>query len=481
MNNLILLPLLIPLLAGLVTVLYKPYRREITIIASAVAGVIALTLSFHAVNEMMVINFGGWQSPYGIQFAGDFISLSLSGISLILTSLILMYGLHRPEYENDKLPFILFLLVGVNGSFLTADIFNLFVQFEVMLLASFVLMAIGNRAAQFKASIPYIVINIIGSWIFLAAIAMTYRLYGTLNYAHLSIRVQDHGMSDHAILIALLYLLVFALKSALILFMWLPKSYAVLSTENSAIFSALLTKVGVYAMIRFFTVIFSVHAAVTHEVLLVGSIFTMIIGSIGVLAYRSIKYMICYQIILSIGIILFGLSTHTDAGLQGALLYLMNDMLIKGLLFLVAGIIIRDLHISTVHAHHGAIKQYPLLGTIFLLVTLTIGGVPPFGGFAGKLLIIEGGLHDRSYIGTIVMIIASLIALYTLIRMFLKIFFGEVDKMRTHDIPKHQYGVMVVILILSFCITLFAQPIIDMLSHFDVDQYNQFLIKGDEK
>lgn len=481
MNNLILLPLLIPLLAGLVTVLYKPYRREIAITASAVAGVLALTLSYHAVDDMMVINFGGWQAPYGIQFAGDFISLALSGISLVLTSLILLYGLNRPEHENAQLPFILFLLVGVNGSFLTADIFNLFVQFEVMLLASFVLMAIGNRAVQFKASIPYIVINIIGSWLFLAAIAMTYRLYGTLNYAHLSVRVQEHGMSDHAILIALLYLLVFALKSALILFMWLPKSYAVLSTENSAIFSALLTKVGVYAMIRFFTVIFSVHAAVTHEVLLIGSILTMVIGSIGVLAYRSIKYMICYQIILSIGIILFGLSTYTDAGLQGAQLYLMNDMLTKGLLFLIAGTIIRDLHISTLQGQHGLIKKHPLLGAIFLMVTLTIGGVPPFGGFAGKLLIIEGGLQDESYIGTLVVIIASLIALYALIRMFLKVFFGEDGKTRDYDIPQHQYGVLITLLCLSIGITLFAQPLIEMLSHFDVSHYNQLLLKGGEK
>ncbi|GGA96883.1 putative antiporter subunit mnhD2 [Macrococcus hajekii] len=481
MNNLIIIPLLVPLLAGLLTVIVKSYRREIAICATAISAVITYMLAYYSIDNMFVINFGGWRPPYGIQFAGDFLSLSLSAVSLTLTSLILLYGLHRPEEENVKLSFVLFLLVGVNGSFLTADIFNLFVQFEVMLLASFVLMAIGNRSIQFKASIPYIVINIVGSWVFLAAIAMTYSLYGTLSFAHLAGRVQEHGMSYHVVLIAMLYLLVFALKSALILFMWLPKSYAVLSTENSAIFSALLTKVGVYAMIRFFTVVFSVHSELIHQLIMFSSIITMIIGCIGVLAYRSIKYMICYQIILSIGIIIFGLATDTQAGLQGAFLYLLNDMLIKGLLFLAAGLIIRELHINSIRRSHGLIKKYPALAVIFFLVTLTIGGVPPFGGFAGKLLIIKAGLEDESYIGTVILILSSLIALYALLRMFIRVFLGEPTEEKRSQVYIHQYVAMASLFVLSLCVSLFAQPLLEMISHVQVEQYISTLMDGGER
>ncbi|WP_165981029.1 proton-conducting transporter membrane subunit [Macrococcus lamae] len=483
MNNLLLIPLIVPLLTGIILFIYPHYQRLITIIVLTISSILSLYLTYYsAVNGTLVINFGGWKPPYGIQFAGDVLSLSLSSISLLVTALVLLYGYHRPLQENVKLPFILFLLVGVNGSFLTSDIFNLFVQFEVMLLASFVLLAIGNRTVQLKASIPYVVINIVGSWVFLIAIGLTYRTYGTLNFAQLSERVASVGMTDYAIIIALLYLLVFSLKSALLLFMWLPKSYAVLSTENSAIFSALLTKVGVYALLRIFTVIFSVHSAVTHQLILYMSIITMIIGCIGVLAYRDIKYMICYQIILSIGIIIFGLATDSDTGLSGAVLYLLNDMLIKALLFLVAGTIIHQLHVKKIKENKGLIKSFPVLGILFFIVTLTIGGVPPFGGFPGKLMIVQAGLMSGLYISTMIMIVTSIISLYTLLRMFIKVFLGEPSADKAVDkIHTHQYVAMISLLILSLCISFFANPLIELVQTIDNDIYTDTMMSGGKK
>ncbi len=485
MNNLLLIPLIVPLLSGIILFIYPHYQRLLSIAALAVSGIISLYLAYYsAVNGMLVINFGGWKAPYSIQFAGDALSLSLSSVSLLVTSLVLLYGYHRPLREDVKFPFILFLLVGVNGSFLTADIFNLFVQFEVTLLASFVLLAIGNRTAQLKASIPYVVINIVGSWLFLIAIGLTYRTYGTLSFAHLSERVASTGMTSYTIIIALLFLVVFSLKSALLLFMWLPKSYAVLSTENSAIFSALLTKVGVYALLRVFTVIFSVHSSVTHVLILDMSIITMIIGCIGVLAYRDIKYMICYQIILSIGIIIFGLATDSSAGLNGAILYLLNDMIIKALLFLTAGTIIHQLHTRLIRDNKGLIKAFPVLGVIFFLITLTIGGVPPFGGFPGKLMIIQAGLDSGEYTATIIMIITSIISLYTLLRMFIKVFLGEAAELSTdrsfEPIHRHQYAAMILLLTLSLCISLFANPLIELIQSMDVETYTETMMTGGE-
>lgn len=480
MTNLLLVPLLVPLITGLLLFLLKRHQRTIAIGALLLSGLVSGVLAYHAANTgVMVINFGGWKFPYAIQLAGDMLSLSLSALSLIVTALVLIYGFHRPVEQNSKLPFILFLLVGVNGSFLTADIFNLYVQFEIMLLSSFVLLAIGNKARQFKASITYVVINVIGSWLFLVAIALTYRKYGTLSFGHLSERIETIGMTNDAVIIALLFLIVFSLKSALLLFMWLPSSYAVLSTENSAIFAALMTKVGVYSLLRVFTVLFSSHSAITHQMILTMSILTMIIGCIGVLAYRNIKYMACYQVILSIGIIIFGLAVDNQTGFSGAALYLMNDMIIKALLFLIAGTVIHHLHVKTIKMPQGFIKQAPFLGILLFAVTLTLGGVPPFGGFPGKLMIIQGGIEEHALLSTLVMIITSIISMYTLLRMFMKVFMGELNKNITPSkIYPHQYIAMTGLLVLSLCITIFAAPLLEMLHTVSVDDYVSALMEG---
>lgn len=480
MNNLILVPLIVPLLTGLVILILKRHSRLIAISTLMIGALTTGFLTYYSSRQLLVINFGGWQPPYGIQFAGDVLSLALCTISLLVTSLILLYGLNTVSEDERTLPLVLFLLVGVNGSFLTADIFNLFVQFEVMLLASFVLLAIGNQVKQLKASIPYVVINIIGSWLFLLAIGLTYRTYGTLSYAQLSYRVEEAGVTHYTLLIALLFLIVFSLKSALLLFMWLPKSYAVLSTETSALFAALLTKVGVYALLRIFTVIFDAHAAEIHLLLTAMSIVTMIIGCIGALAYRQIKQMICYQIILSIGIIIFGLATDSEMGYHGAILYLMNDMIIKALLFLIAGTIIQQLYVSHIKHHKGAISQHLLLGVLLFIVILTIGGVPPFGGFLGKLMIVLSGIEREMFLETIIMIVASLISMYTLLRLFIKVFFGQFALTDVKPINKIQYSAMLILLILSMSLSLFAEPLLSMIDTLDTHAYRVALMKGDK-
>lgn len=192
-------------------------------------------------------------------------------------------------------------------------------MFEIMLLASFVLVTLGQSIEQLRAAIIYVVLNIIGSWLFLLGIGLLYKLVGTLNFSQVALRLDDIHNNEMVVVIAIVFMIAFGSKASLVLFMWLPKAYAVLNTELAALFAALMTKVGAYALIRFFTLLFDQHPNITHPILVFMSCITMIIGAFGVIAFKDIKKIAAYQVILSIGFIILGLGSNTFAGIHGAI------------------------------------------------------------------------------------------------------------------------------------------------------------------
>lgn len=192
-------------------------------------------------------------------------------------------------------------------------------MFEIMLLASFVLVTLGQSIEQLRAAIVYVVLNIIGSWLFLLGIGLLYKLVGTLNFSQVALRLDDVHNNEMVVVIAIVFMIAFGSKASLVLFMWLPKAYAVLNTELAALFAALMTKVGAYALIRFFTLLFDQHPNITHPILVFMSCITMIIGAFGVIAFKDIKKIAAYQVILSIGFIILGLGSNTFAGIHGAI------------------------------------------------------------------------------------------------------------------------------------------------------------------
>src|SRR5699024_85495 len=245
-----------------------------------------------------IFNFGYWKSSFGILFVVDELSLLFTTISCFVFSVIIYFGFGKRERLANRyfLPsFILFLLSGVNGSFLTADIFNLYVMFEIMLLASFVLLTLGQSIEQLRASIIYVVINVVSSWFFLMGVAYIYGTLGTLNFGHIAMRISESNQPTTTTLVAIIMIFVFGGKAALVVFMWLPKAYAALNTELAALFASLMTKVGVYALIRLMVLMFDQKPEVTHFLLYIMAILTMIIGSIGVLGFKDIKKIAAYQ------------------------------------------------------------------------------------------------------------------------------------------------------------------------------------------
>ncbi|MBC3049818.1 Na+/H+ antiporter Mnh2 subunit D [Staphylococcus capitis] len=451
MSNLLIMPMLLPFLCALILVFIKNKNQTskiLSITTMIVSTLISLALLIYVVNHKPItLDFGGWKAPFGIQFLGDSLSLLMVTVSSFVVTLIMAYGFGRGEKRVNlfHLPtFILLLIVGVIGSFLTSDLFNLYVMFEIMLLASFVLVTLGQSVEQLRAAIIYVVLNIIGSWLFLLGIGMLYKTVGTLNFSHIASRLNHMESNQTITIISLVFLVAFSSKAALVIFMWLPKAYAVLNTELAALFAALMTKVGAYALIRFFTLLFDHHPGITHPLLVFMSCITMIIGAFGVIAYKDIKKIAAYQVILSIGFIILGLGSHTHAGVNGAIFYLSNDIIVKTLLFFIIGSLVYISGFRNYKYLSGLAKREPFFGVAFIVMVFAIGGVPPFSGFPGKVLIFQGAIQNGNYIGLALMILTSLLAMYSLFRVMFVMYFGDIDgeEVKFKEIPPHRKGIL---------------------------------------
>ena len=451
MSNLLIMPMLLPFLCALILVFIKNKNQTskiLSITTMIVSTLISLALLIYVVNHKPItLDFGGWKAPFGIQFLGDSLSLLMVTVSSFVVTLIMAYGFGRGEKRVNlfHLPtFILLLTVGVIGSFLTSDLFNLYVMFEIMLLASFVLVTLGQSVEQLRAAIIYVVLNIIGSWLFLLGIGMLYKTVGTLNFSHIASRLNHMESNQTITIISLVFLVAFSSKAALVIFMWLPKAYAVLNTELAALFAALMTKVGAYALIRFFTLLFDHHPGITHPLLVFMSCITMLIGAFGVIAYKDIKKIAAYQVILSIGFIILGLGSHTHAGVNGAIFYLSNDIIVKTLLFFIIGSLVYISGFRNYQYLSGLAKREPFFGVAFIVMVFAIGGVPPFSGFPGKVLIFQGAIQNGNYIGLALMILTSLLAMYSLFRVMFVMYFGDIDgeEVKFKEIPPHRKGIL---------------------------------------
>lgn len=432
MTNLIAMPLVLPILVAVLLIFLRNYRyvqRVLVVVTLLVMIGMSIVLLQHVHTEgILRLDFGGWQPPFGILFVADPFALLLVLIANIVTLFCMLYAFSSFSARYERMfayPLMLLMLAGVNGSFLTGDIFNLFVCFEVMLLASYALIALGGRTEQLRESLKYVITNIIASWLFLVAIAFLYGTIGTLNMAHIAQRVQEVGPDPLITTIALFFLIVFALKGGLLLFFWLPGSYSVPPVPIAAMFGALLTKVGMYAIIRTFTLMFTTQPEITHQLITIMAIITIIAGSLGALAYRDIRQIAAFNVIIGVGFVLLALGANNEAAYAGAIYYMMHDMVGKAMLFLICGTMIYLTKQERYDDMSGLIRHYPLFGWMFLVVMVSLTGMPPFSGFVGKVMMGEGLVASGSYVSLAVGFGASVIILYSLLRVMLHAIFGE--------------------------------------------------------
>ncbi|WHY21795.1 Na+/H+ antiporter subunit D [Paenibacillus sp. G2S3] len=448
MNNLLVLPLLIPAFTAVILIFLKE-RVDLQRIISAVsvflnilvAGIIVYQVSTKGIQTLYM---GGWLPPYGIVFVADMFAALLVLVGAIVGAACLFFSFASIGEERERFyyyPFFHFLLTGVFGSFLTGDLFNLFVCFEVLLVASYALIVLGGSKGQLRETLKYVLVNVISSSLFVATLAYLYAATGTLNMAHLSMRVAEAGQGGVMNVIAVLLLIVFSIKAGLLLFFWLPDSYSAPPVAVRALFGALLTKVGLYAITRTFTLIFIQEPGLTHSLIAWMAGATMILGAIGALAYNDLGRIFNYNIIISVGFIAFGISVATQDSLNGVVFYLMHDMVAKALLYFLGGMIISASGTDRLKEMGGLIRRYPWTGWMFFVLTLALVGVPPLSGFAGKVMMVRSGFGQNHVALALIALASSFIVLYSLIKVFQQVFWGG-EKREEQVKPLHYKAMM---------------------------------------
>lgn len=426
MSTLLILPILIPMVAGILGLATggAPAVQRVIGIAG-MAGLLAsgIALLIEVLNGGVVAaQMGDWPAPFGITLVADRLSAAMvviAGIIGLATALYAVCDIDQRRSQFGFQPLLQMLLVGVCGAFLTGDLFNLYVWFEVMLIASFGLLVLGGSREQLDGAVKYVAINLISTVLFLSGIGLLYGMTGTLNMADLHGAVREVENQGLVTTVAVMFIVAFGIKSAVFpLFFWLPASYHTPPVAVSAIFAGLLTKVGVYALIRVFTLIFSTDVGYTHTLLLWIAGATMITGVLGAAAQNDIRRILSFHIVSQIGYMVMGLALYTPLALAGAVFYVIHHIIVKANLFLVGGVANRLGGSFALDRIGGLYRASPLLAVLFLIPAFSLAGFPPLSGFWAKLVLIRAGLETQHYVIVAVALVVGLLTIYSMTKIW---------------------------------------------------------------
>ncbi|MCQ4297970.1 Na+/H+ antiporter subunit D [Pseudomonas stutzeri] len=426
-------PVLLPILgAGLATCLWKHRRAQRVVTGLCITFLLAASLWLLAAvyqQGVLAIRFGDWDAPFGVVFVADALSAAMVSITGILAAAVMTFGLadiRRREEQAGFYPLMLGMLAGVNGAFLTGDIFNLYVWFEVMLITAMGLLSIGRNRARLDATVRYAVLNLFSTLLFLTGVALLYGATGTLNMADLARVLPETEPSINLTLSALLLLCGFGIKAGYFpLFFWLPASYHTASITVSAIFAGLLTKVGVYACFRVFTLIFSVEDSGIREIVAVLAAGTMLFGVFGAAVQWDVRRILSFHIVSQIGYMLLGLAISTQAALAGAIFYIIHHIIVKANLFLLAGAIHRASGTFDLRKSGGLMYRNPLLAALFLVPALSLAGLPPLSGFWAKFLVIDASFRAGEHWLAGLALFVGLLTLYSMSKIWMEAFWKK--------------------------------------------------------
>ncbi len=431
MTVLPVLPVVVPLataIAGLL-LLSRP-RWQAPVAFAGATGLLASAVGLLARTwreGIQVVEVGGWPAPFGIVLVSDMLSAVMVTVAAAVGLAATVYSFRVVDAGRIGAGYyalIHVLLLGVCGAFLSGDIFNLYVWFEVMLMASFVLLVIGGERPQFEAGLKYVALNLLGSVAFLSGVGLLYGAAGTLNMADLAVRVgQADGDARYFTVAAMLFLVAFGLKAAVFpLYFWLPASYHTAPAPVAALFAGLLTKVGVYSLLRVFTLIFTQDAGYTQELLLWISAATMVSGVLGAAAHQDMKRILSFHIISQIGYMTMGLALATPLALGGALFYMVHNIVAKTNLFFIAGVVRRLRGSYELKDLGGLGRAHPWLAAAFFVSAFSLAGVPPLSGFFAKFIMVRAAIETREYGAAAVMLGVGLLTLFSMVKIWTEVF-----------------------------------------------------------
>jgi multicomponent Na+:H+ antiporter subunit D len=431
MKLLPVLPIILPLATAAVSLFFKSRRIQRRLGAlgmAALLGTALLLLRMVWREGILVVQVGSWPAPFGISLVVDLFSAIMLVMAALMGLAIAVYSLadiDAPRESSGYHPLLHFLLMGVCGVFLAGDVFNLYVWFEVMLVASFALMAMGGGREQLRGSIVYVLLSLVSSVLFLSAVGILYGATGTLNMAHLVGRLAA-APPYIVTTLAILFLAAFGIKSALFpLFFWLPASYHTPPVPVSALFAGLLTKVGIYALIRVFTLLFTQDVAFTHSLILVISGLTMVTGVLGAMAQNEFRRILSFHIISQVGYMIMGLGLFTHLALAGSIFYIIHHIIVKTNLFLVSGVAFRLRGSFELKELGGLYRTAPGLSVVFLIAAFSLAGVPPLSGFWGKLILIKAGFDSQDYLIAATALFVGFLTLFSMTKIWGKAFWGD--------------------------------------------------------
>jgi multicomponent Na+:H+ antiporter subunit D len=417
------LPVVLPLLgAGLTLVMARRPAAQrlvsLAVLTVVLAVAVALLVLADRTGAQSVV-LGGWQPPLGIVLVVDRLSALLLVTSAIVTLGVLVYSVGQGTADGDSEtpvsiyhPTYLILVAGVANAFLSGDLFNLYVGFEILLVASYVLLTVGGTEARVRAGVTYVIVSLVSSVLFLSAIALVYGATGTVNLAQLAERLPELP-ADTQLLLHIALLLGFGIKAAVFpLAFWLPDSYPTAPAPVTAVFAGLLTKVGIYAIIRTESLLFPGEALT--GVLLVAALLTLIVAILGAIAQNDLKRLLSFTLVSHIGYMVFGIAIGSVAGLAAAIFYAVHHITIQTALFLASGLVERRGGTTSGRRLGGLAQVSPLLGVLYFIPAMNLAGIPPLSGFVGKLGLFRAGVAEGGWLVYTVVAAGALTSLLTL-------------------------------------------------------------------
>lgn len=429
MTALVITPVLVPLATVVLTTLASrrpALQRAISLVGVLVflACAIALVVTA-AADEPARAAFGNWVAPFGIEFHLDRVGAALVLVTAMMGAASLLFLASDADsgaYHPLLLPLVHGVLAGVGGAFSTADLFNLYVWFEVMLICALGLFAIGGRLDQLDASFKYLVLNLVGTLLLLMAVGAVYGATGHLNFDALAQVAPGLSPALATVLLTAL-LLAFLIKAgAFPLYAWLPASYHSLPAPILALFAGLLTKVGVYAVLRTVGDVFAPAPHLVMEALGWIAIATMLFGVLGAAYHWDMRRILAFHIVSQIGYILLAIALASEAGNAATLFYTVHHIIVKANLFLIAAMIWRLTGSYDLRRIGGLYRHRPLLGILFLIPALSLVGIPPLSGFWAKLVVLQEALGQGRYVWTAVALAVSVLTLYSMMKIWMEAF-----------------------------------------------------------
>ena len=475
MNGWLAAPIIIPFAVAALSLLGRNRPRlqsGLAMLAAAMHLAVGGWLLYRThICGITVLHVGSWQAPFGIALVADHLSalmLLITGVVYLSVAVYSRRDIDETAVQRGYYALLHILVGGISGAFLTGDLFNLYVWFEVMLMASFALLVLDRTRPQLSGGAKYVTINLISTLLFLTGLALIYGMTGTLNMAHLHLKLQTADDPAVVAAVAAVFLTAFGIKSGLFpLFFWLPASYHTPPVAVSAIFSGLLTKVGVYALIRAFTLIFPFVDNGLRELVLAASALTMIIGVIGAAAHVEVRRILSFHIISQVGYMVLGLGLFTPLALAGAVFYLLHHIIVKTNLFLISGLLRRYGGTFALAGLGGVYRSRGWLALLFFIPAFSLAGFPPLSGFWAKMIIIRASLEIGRYTLAGVAAAVGLLTVYSMTKIWNEAFWKPAPTFPV-DRSGHEAGSawlivpVIALALLTVMIGLFPGPLLEL-------------------